>query len=94
MNHKAYSIHSGEAVSAAADAYVDAWWSGAGGALFGACGACTLRAWHDVADCPRRTHARAAAICALATATLLAVDAILALCSAHRDDTSSKARSK
>ncbi|CAH2207722.1 jg17914, partial [Pararge aegeria aegeria] len=83
-----------EAVSAAADAYVDAWWSAAGGLLFGACGGLTLHSWKNIPQCPRRNNAHAAAICALATAALLTIDALLALSSAHRDEGSVRFKSK
>ncbi|XP_063362255.1 uncharacterized protein LOC134791896 isoform X2 [Cydia splendana] len=84
----------GEAVSATSDAFVDAWWSCAGAVLFGACGALTLLGWRDVPDCPRRTQARAAAMCAIAATVLLIVDALLALCAVDKDDLSSKTRAK
>ncbi|CAG9584790.1 unnamed protein product [Danaus chrysippus] len=83
----------GEAVSAAADAYVDAWWSGVGAVLFGACGALTLQGWRDVPHCMRRSHAHATAVCALAAASLLTLDSLLALCSAHKDDGSVRSKS-
>ncbi|CAG9786057.1 unnamed protein product [Diatraea saccharalis] len=78
-----------EAVSAAADAYIDAWWSACGGALFGMCGALTLRSWREVPACLRRTYAQANAVCSLAAAALLTIDALLAACSAHKDDDAS-----
>ncbi|XP_026324985.1 uncharacterized protein LOC113233963 [Hyposmocoma kahamanoa] len=84
----------GEIVSAAADAYVDAWWSATGAALFGACGWLTMNGWRDVPPSTRRTHAQAAGICAIVTATILALDAILAICSAHKEDNSSRTCSK
>ncbi|XP_028160067.1 uncharacterized protein LOC114352608 isoform X4 [Ostrinia furnacalis] len=84
----------GEAVSAAADAYIDAWWSASGGLLFGACGALTLRSWKDIPHCLRRNHAQATAVCSLATAALLTIDALLAACSAHKDDTSTRTKPK
>ncbi|XP_068631989.1 uncharacterized protein [Battus philenor] len=83
----------GEVVSAAADPYVDAWWSGTGGALFGACGVMTLRSWYDVPACRRRTYAQITAICANAAAALLTIDSMLALCSAHKDGTSTRTKS-
>ncbi|XP_059047170.1 uncharacterized protein LOC131842609 isoform X1 [Achroia grisella] len=75
----------GETVSAAADAYVDGWWSAAGSLLFGTCGALTLHSWRDIPHCIRRNHAQALAVCSLACAALLAIDALLAVCSAHKD---------
>ncbi|XP_045771449.1 uncharacterized protein LOC123871601 isoform X3 [Maniola jurtina] len=83
-----------EAVSAAADAYVDAWWSATGGVLFAACGGLTLHSWRDVPDCPRRNNAHAAAICALVAAALFTIDALLALCSVHKDEESVRSKSK
>ncbi|CAH2037236.1 unnamed protein product, partial [Iphiclides podalirius] len=83
----------GEVVSAAADPYIDAWWSGAGAVLFGACGAMTLYSWYDVPRCNRRTYAQVNAICAHAAAAMLTVDSLLALCSAHKDGTSGRTRS-
>lgn len=83
----------GEAVSAAADAYIDAWWSASGGVLFGACGALTLHNWQEVPVCQRRQLAHAAAVCALAAAALFIIDALLALCSAHRDESSLRTKS-
>ncbi|XP_014366857.1 uncharacterized protein LOC106717500 [Papilio machaon] len=82
----------GEVVSAAADPYVEAWWSGAGGVLFGACGALTLHSWYDVPPCARRTFAQATAACAQAAAVLMAVDSILSLCSAHKDTASTRTK--
>lgn len=93
-NLRQWIIIAGEIVSAAADAYVDAWWSATGAALFGACGWLTMNGWRDVPPSPRRTHAQAVGICAIVTATILAIDAILAICSAHREDTSSRTCSK
>jgi hypothetical protein len=87
-------IVAGEAVSATSDAFVDAWWSCAGAALYGACGALTLIGWRDVPDCPRRTHARATAMCAIAATVLLVADALLALCAVDKDDLSSRSRAK
>ncbi|CAH2980175.1 unnamed protein product [Chilo suppressalis] len=84
----------GEAVSAAADAYVDAWWSASGGVLFGLCGALTLRWWRDVPACMRRSYAQASAVCSLAAAALLTIDALLAVCSAHKDDASTRTKSR
>ncbi|XP_030024915.1 uncharacterized protein LOC115443594 isoform X1 [Manduca sexta] len=84
----------GEVVSAAADAYVDGWWSAAGGVLFGACGGLTLRNWKEVPICQRRSYAQSAAVCALAAAALLTIDALLAFCSAHRDDVSTRTKRK
>ncbi|XP_049869404.1 uncharacterized protein LOC126369154 [Pectinophora gossypiella] len=81
----------GETVSAVADAYVDAWWSASGSVLFAGCGYLTLAGWRDVPDCTRRRHALAAGVCAVATAALLLLDAIMAVCSAHKDETSSRA---
>ncbi|CAG4983294.1 unnamed protein product [Colias eurytheme] len=86
------SLPQGEAVSAAADAYIDAWWSAIGGVLYGACGALTLHGWREVPGCTRKNHAQASAVCALATAALLTVDALLALCSAHKDDASTRSK--
>ncbi|CAH2106225.1 unnamed protein product [Euphydryas editha] len=83
----------GEAISAAADAYIDAWWSAAGAVLYGACGGFTLQWWRDVPDCLRRYHAQAAAICSLALAALLVLDALLAMCSAHGDQDSVRSKS-
>ncbi|XP_021207795.1 uncharacterized protein LOC101743423 isoform X1 [Bombyx mori] len=83
----------GEAVSAAADAYIDGWWSGCGAVLYGACGALTLRSWRDVPKCHRRSYAQASAVCAIAAAALLTIDALFAFCSASRDDTSTRAKS-
>ncbi|KOB69565.1 Uncharacterized protein OBRU01_16656 [Operophtera brumata] len=80
----------GEAVSAAADAYIDAWWSASGGALFGACAVLTLSNWRDIPACQRRSYAQAAAGCASAACALLIIDTLLALCSAHRDGSSSR----
>ncbi|KAJ2945962.1 hypothetical protein O0L34_g4880 [Tuta absoluta] len=81
----------GEIVSAVADAYVDAWWSASGAAMFAGCGYMTLRCWKEVPHSMRRTYAQAAAACALAETALLIIDAILAICSAHRDEASSHA---
>lgn len=87
-------MYKGEAVSASADSYVDAWWSSVGGLLFGACGALTLNSWKEIPQCPRRNHAYAAAVCALVTAAILTVDALLALCSVHTDEESVRSKSK
>lgn len=84
----------GEIVSAAADAYVDAWWSSTGAALFGGCGYLSMIGWRDVPPSPRRAHAQAVGICAIVTATILAIDAILAMCSAYKEDASSRACSR
>ncbi|CAK1547312.1 unnamed protein product [Leptosia nina] len=83
----------GEAVSASADAYIDAWWSAIGGLLFGACGALTLHGWKDVPFCQRKNHAQAAAVCSLAAAALMSIDALMALCSANKDDISTRSKS-
>ncbi|XP_062529383.1 uncharacterized protein LOC101743423 isoform X3 [Bombyx mori] len=90
--HRALRRNS-EAVSAAADAYIDGWWSGCGAVLYGACGALTLRSWRDVPKCHRRSYAQASAVCAIAAAALLTIDALFAFCSASRDDTSTRAKS-
>ncbi|VVC89046.1 unnamed protein product [Leptidea sinapis] len=81
-----------EAVSAAADAYIDAWWSAAGAALFATCGALTLHDWRDVPNSQRRTFAQAVAVCSLATAAFMLLDAVLALCSAHKDEASIRSK--
>ncbi|CAB3224338.1 unnamed protein product [Arctia plantaginis] len=74
----------GEIVSAAADAYIDAWWSGTGSLLFAACGGLTLHSWRDVPPCSRRNFAQSMAVCSLANASLLFIDAMLAICSAYK----------
>ncbi|XP_045515311.1 uncharacterized protein LOC123708579 isoform X1 [Pieris brassicae] len=83
----------GEAVSATADAYIDAWWSAIGGVLFGACGALTLHGWRDVPFCQRKNYAQTYAVCSLAVAALMTIDALIALCSAHKDDVSTRSKS-
>ncbi|XP_072931860.1 uncharacterized protein [Epargyreus clarus] len=80
----------GETISAPADAYIDAWWSGSGGVLFGASGFLTLNSWKDVPESLRKSHAHSAAICALAVAALFTIDALLAFCSANREENSSQ----
>ncbi|KPI93048.1 hypothetical protein RR46_14269, partial [Papilio xuthus] len=93
LDSEEFDDEASEVVSAAADPYVEAWWSGAGGVLFGACGALTLHSWYDVPPCARRTFAQAAAACAQAAAVLMAVDSILSLCSAHKDTASTRTKS-
>ncbi|KAJ8729981.1 hypothetical protein PYW07_017019 [Mythimna separata] len=83
-----------EAVSAAADAYVDAWWSSSGSVLFAMCGGLTLHSWRGVPVHDRKNYAQAAAICALANASLLLIDALIAICSAHKDDLDGSIRTK
>ncbi|XP_064071977.1 uncharacterized protein LOC113395070 isoform X1 [Vanessa tameamea] len=83
----------GEAISAAADPYIDAWWSAAGAVLYGACGGLTLQWWRDVPYCLRRSQAHATAVCALALAALLLLDSLLALCSSHGDQDSVHSKS-
>ncbi|XP_041978284.1 uncharacterized protein LOC121732468 isoform X2 [Aricia agestis] len=80
----------GEAVSATADPYVNAWWSATGAALFGASGAHSMSWWRGVPPCPRKTYAGAAAIVAMVTAGVLLVDTLMSFCEAHRDDHSEK----
>ncbi|PZC86535.1 uncharacterized protein LOC110377628 isoform X1 [Helicoverpa armigera] len=82
----------GEAVSAAADAYVDAWWSSSGSVLFAACGGLTLHSWKEVPVHNRKSYAQAAAICALANASLLLIDALIAICSAHKEEGSTRTK--
>lgn len=79
-------------MSAAADAYIDAWWSGSGSLLFATCGGLTLHGWRDIATCSRRNYAQAASICALANASLLFIDSLIAICSAHREEGSTITR--
>ncbi|CAF4845920.1 unnamed protein product [Pieris macdunnoughi] len=91
-DHNAALI-AGEAVSATADAYIDAWWSAIGGVLFGACGALTLHGWRDVPFCQRKNYAQTYAVCSLAVAALMTIDALIALCSAQKDDVSTRSKS-
>ncbi|XP_047995535.1 uncharacterized protein LOC125233527 [Leguminivora glycinivorella] len=77
-------------VSSKQDPFIEAWWSSAGAALYGACGARTLEGWRHVPDSPRRDRARAGAMCALAATSVLIVDAIRVLCA---EDTGSIASS-
>ncbi|CAG5050028.1 unnamed protein product [Parnassius apollo] len=94
LDSEEFDEEASEVVSAAADPYVDAWWSGAGGVLFGVCGALTLHSWIDVPACHRRTYAQITALCAIAAAVVLTIDSMLALCSAHKDGTSTRTKSQ
>lgn len=79
-------------MSAAADAYVDAWWSSSGSVLFAACGGFTLHSWKDIPNHNRKSYAQAAAICSLATAALFLIDALIAICSAHKEEGSTRTK--
>ncbi|CAH0723280.1 unnamed protein product, partial [Brenthis ino] len=93
LDSEQFDDEASEAVSAAADAYIDAWWSAAGSVLFGACGALTLNNWKYVPDCARHRQARTTAVCAFAAAALFLLDALIALCSAHKDADSIRSKS-
>lgn len=82
----------GELVSAAADVYIEAWWSANGGILFAACGGLTLQSWRFIPQCTRRNLATACAACALANAVLFFIDTLITICAAKLEEGSTTCR--